>query len=170
MLTDKTNYGLVRHVQKFLALPTVYLWGGLGQILSLALFHEVIKRYPDYYTEKKQHEYEGFIDNNYYALDCSGLIKNYLMNGENAFRYNPAVDYNSKLFIEKSTTKGAICSLPEIPGICLYLEGHVGVYIGNGDVIEATNNPDFGNGVIKSRLNQRNWEQWFYCPHIKYED
>ena len=170
MLTDKTNYGLVRHVQKYLALPTVYLWGGLGQILSLTLFQEIIKRYPDYYTEKKQHEYDGFIDNNYYALDCSGLIKNYLMTGDNGFRYNPAVDYNSKLFIAKAITKGALCTLPEIPGICLYLEGHVGVYIGNGDVIEATNNPDFGNGVIKSRLNQRNWEQWFYCPHIKYED
>ena len=52
MSTDKTNYGLARHVREFLALPTVYLWGGLGQLLSRGLFRETIRRYPDYYTEE----------------------------------------------------------------------------------------------------------------------
>ena len=60
--------------------------------------------------------------------------------------------------------------LPEIPCIYLYMQGHTGVYIGAGEVIEATNNADFGNGVVLTKLKDRFWENWFECPHVQYEN
>ena len=47
---------------------------------------------------------------------------------------------------------------------------HVGIYVGDGTVIEATNNPKFGDGVVKTRLCDRKWEKWFCCRGIDYSD
>lgn len=170
MPTPKTASGLTLHAKEFLNLPTIYFWGGLGQLLSAEVFQAAVKKYPAYYTPEKRRQLLPFVDHGYYALDCSGLIKNYLMGGKRSFCYNSSLDYNSHRFIQEAPVKGPLESLPEIPGICLYLEGHVGIYIGQGLVIEATENPQFGNGVVLTRLEQRLWQHWFYCPQIKYED
>jgi nucleoid-associated protein YgaU len=65
--------------------------------------------------------------------------------------------------------KGAIATLPEIKGLIVWKRGHVGVYIGNGEVIEAHGTK---SGVIKTRLigtvNDTGWTQWFKCPFIDY--
>lgn len=46
--------------------------------------------------------------------------------------------------------------------------GHVGIYMGNGNVVEATNNQSFGNGVVNTRLEDREWTDWFCCIGLEY--
>lgn len=43
--------------------------------------------------------------------------------------------------------------------------GHVGVYIGNNEVVECTLSK-FGDGVVKTRLNDRSWAYWCQCPFL----
>ena len=68
-----------------------------------------------------------------------------------------------------ATEKGPISTIPEIPGIIVYCKSrpHVGIYIGNGEVIESTIS-NRGDGVIKTKLSDFKWEFWFKCPYITY--
>jgi hypothetical protein len=65
----------------------------------------------------------------------------------------------------KCTKKGSIGSIPEVPGVLVFLDGHVGVYIGGGYVIEARGHK---YGVVKTKLKDRPWTSWGYCPYITY--
>lgn len=55
--------------------------------------------------------------------------------------------------------------MPDIIGVLVFMDKHVGVYIGNGEVVEARN---FDCGVQKTKLKDRKWTRWGYCPFIEY--
>ena len=78
------------------------------------------------------------------------------------------MDLNAAALFAASTHKGGIETLPETPGICLYMEGHTGLYEGNGSVIECTSNPKFGNGVVRTKLPDRPWTHWYEMPWVDY--
>jgi hypothetical protein len=68
-----------------------------------------------------------------------------------------------------ATEKGDISTLPEIPGLCLWKKGHIGVYIGGGQVIEAHGTI---YGVIQTPLQGEgatSWTHWLKCPYIGYD-
>ena len=44
--------------------------------------------------------------------------------------------------------------------------GHIGVYIGNGEVIEAMGTK---YGVVKTQLEGRGWTHWLEIPYINYD-
>ena len=67
--------------------------------------------------------------------------------------------------LSRCKTKGKIKNLPEIAGVLVFKNGHVGVYIGDGYVIEAKGH---NYGVIKSKLSATSWTDWAYCPFIQY--
>lgn len=67
--------------------------------------------------------------------------------------------------LDKCIKKGAIDTIPEVPGILVFMNAHVGVYIGNGEVIEAKGH---AYGVVKTKLKGRGWKNWGYCPYITY--
>lgn len=60
---------------------------------------------------------------------------------------------------------GSIATMPEIPGLALWKDGHIGVYIGNGYAIEAMGTR---YGVVKTEVSKRNWTHWCKLPHITY--
>lgn len=166
----RNRKNFLAHADFFLNAPTIYVWGGLGLELTTECLLDLAAEYPEYYTPEKQAAYAPYLDKNYLGCDCSGLIKNFLMGGVRHFVRDNTYDYNSRGLLDNAAVKGDISSLPELGGLCLYMQGHVGIYIGNGEVIESTNNPLFGNGVVKTRLSARPWEKWFQCPHVSYED
>ena len=45
------------------------------------------------------------------------------------------------------------------------MSGHIGIYIGNGEVIEAKSNHD---GVVKTQLREGSWTYWMQLPGITY--
>ena len=65
-----------------------------------------------------------------------------------------------------ASVSGTIDTIPEIPGLAVWCEGHIGVYIGNGEVIEAMGTR---YGVVKTRLADRNWTHWLKVEYIDYE-
>ena len=165
-----TAQGLVKYVKRLLPQTTRYLMGAMGAYIT----EEGIKKqriyFSDWYTEerveetKKFYPYAGFL-----GFDCSGLIKSYYFGGIGLPDYSAEKDLNSKGLLEHSERKGPLHTLPELPGVCLYMKDHVGVYVGGGNVIECTASERFGNGVVMTKLENRPWEHWFYCPYISYE-
>ena len=61
---------------------------------------------------------------------------------------------------------GTIDTIPEIPGLAVWHDGHIGVYIGDGWVIEAAGTK---YGVIKTELKGRGWTHWLKVPYISYD-
>lgn len=60
---------------------------------------------------------------------------------------------------------GTIDTLPEIPGIAIRYDGHVGVYIGNNKVVEERG---FNYGCVQTVVSDRNWTHWYQLPFIDY--
>jgi len=145
------------------------LWGGLGEIITEEVIADRKSEYPKVYDEKCCERLRKQIGKDVRGFDCSGLIKTYIMGGLAKYTYNAKYDLNSGMMLEQAEKSGDIKSLPEQPGVCLYMPGHVGIYMGKEKVIESTSNPKFGDGVVETKLSDREWTHWFYCPTLTYE-
>ena len=99
--------------------------------------------------------------------DCVGLIKGYLWSDTPDSKpvYNSSQDVSANGMLLKCKERGRIYTLPEIPGILVFMPGHVGIYIGGGRVIESRG---FNYGAVETELKDRPWESWGKCPWIKY--
>lgn len=64
-----------------------------------------------------------------------------------------------------ATRKGKIATMPDTPGLAVWKAGHIGVYIGNGEVVEAMGTK---YGVVKTQLEGRGWTHWLEIPYIDY--
>lgn len=80
--------------------------------------------------------------------------------------YNRDTDTTASGMYNKSGIKGLIQTLPEIPGLLVYAPGHIGVYIGNGEVVEARG---FAYGIVRTRVAERTWTHWCTCPWLSYQ-
>jgi Cpl-7 lysozyme C-terminal domain./NlpC/P60 family. len=157
----KKNTELVAWAISKIGLP--YCYGTFGQIWDADLLKAKSKQYPDYYGASRQAEYKRRFGKQ--VFDCVGLIKGFLWWDGKKVIYNAAQDVSADGMLSKCKEKGAIGSIPELPGVLVFLPGHVGVYIGNGEVIEAKG---FADGVVKTKLAGRGWKSWGKCPWIEY--
>lgn len=161
--TMKNNIGLVEWAQKWLG--QAYWYGTYGAKCTESLLASKSKQYPPHYTEKRMPRYRRDIAEGKRAFDCVGLIKGYLWEKDGVIIYNRDTDTTASGMYKKSTVKGVIQTLVEVPGILVYNPGHIGLYIGNGEVIEARG---FDYGVVKTKVSERNWSYWCACPWISY--
>jgi cell wall-associated NlpC family hydrolase len=156
----KTATGLVEYAKAQLGRP--YWYGTFGQAANKPLYNEKKRQYPSYY----KWEYAGEIAK---VHDCVGLIKGYLWCDspeDNTPVYNAAQDISANMMCEACTKTGAMISIPEVPGVLVFMDRHVGIYIGGGEVIEARGH---AYGVVKTKLKDRNWKLWGYCPYLSYD-
>jgi hypothetical protein len=96
------------------------------------------------------------------VVDCSGLLVE-------AFRSeNPAYgDRRADTFFAQCVESGKISTIPEIPGLCVHKSGHIGIYIGGGQVIEARG---VAYGVVQTALKSRSWTHWGKLRDVDYSD
>lgn len=169
-----TNSGLVNHCKEALKLKTVYMWGGLFREVTKAYIDQVsgIKWYEAQYPAARKIYLYSLVGKNYYGCDCVGLIKSYYFGGiglaKNAKGYVSKLDYNVKLMYSAAKIKGTIATMPKKEGVLVMTSdyGHVGVYVGNNEVIECTLS-SFGDGVVKTKFSDRGWGLWCQCPCIE---
>lgn len=76
-------------------------------------------------------------------------------------------DIGADTMYANATEKGTIDTIPEIPGLAVWHEGHIGIYIGGGKVIEAMGTK---YGVVETELAGRGWTHWLKVPYITYLD
>jgi len=160
----KDNIGLVEHAQKALNEKWGYVWGSFGNKLTEQFLQDKMRQYPKGVGDKEATIRSKWM--NRMVTDCVGLIKSYIWwDGEKAV-YNPNNDKSANGMYEAAKEKGPIKTIPEIPGLCVWKSGHIGVYIGNGKVIESRGT---AIGVIQSNLRDYPWIEWLKCPFISYE-
>ena len=158
----KTNKGLVEYAKSQLGKP--YWFGTFGQTATELLYKSKKKQYPNYYTAQDFSTQYGKR-----VHDCVGLIKGYLWSDTPASspKYRASQDASADGMLALCWEKGDISTMPEIPGVLVFSPQHVGVYIGNGYVIEARGH---AYGVVKTKLSSRGWKNWGKCPWIEYDN
>ncbi len=155
---------LARLVQTKLGLP--YVYGALGQTMSEAMIRSFAKQYPSMYTSAYLTKTLEAVGKQ--AFDCAGLIKFFAWgNTDNLKTYDADTDISANTAYSKASVKGAIKTIPEKPGVCVWLDGHIGVCIGAGYVVEARG---VDHGVVKTRLTDRPWTHWMQYPGVDYAD
>lgn len=160
---SKTASGLVAYAKAQLGKP--YWYGTFGNTATKSLLTAKTNQYPAHYTNGRMDKYNSQLGQRVH--DCVGLIKGYLWSESSTStpKYNSAQDESANGMRGRCKESGLIATLPEIPGVLVFFSGHVGVYIGNGKVIEARG---FNYGVVETNLKDRPWTHWGKCPWIEY--
>lgn len=164
---SKTSTGLVEFVKQALNNGAGYVYGTFGQTCTTALLDAKAKQYPANNLAGGSMRKTGEKWMGKRVMDCVGLIKYYLWSdgyGMNPV-YNSSQDKSANGMLSACLESGSIGSMPDIPGILVFMPGHVGVYIGNGEVIESKGT---AYGVVKTIFKGRGWKNWGKCPYISY--
>ena len=167
--TTKNNLDIVKWAVHAQENRWGYVYGTYGDVLNETLLTSKLSQYPD-----EVGSYEEFIRQNWFGkrtADCVGLIKGYSWyNTETAqiqIGANGMPDISANAMFENASEKGTIDTIPEIPGLAVWHEGHIGIYIGNGEVVQAANTTV---GVIQTPVGQSDWTHWLKIPYISYKE
>lgn len=142
------------------------------------------KQYPSHYTDARMDRYREDIAAKCIAADCIGAIKGYCWtNGgeglieafgssnpfSNKYGTNNCPDKSANGMFEWAKKQGmdwgTIATMPELIGLLVRYDGHVGVYIGDGLVVEWRG---FKYGSQITELSKRKWTHWYKHPAISY--
>ena len=145
-----------------------YVWGTFGLVLTESLFEAKLAQYPDALAGNADFIRQTWVGGR--TTDCVGLIKGYgWLDGETMeiqYGSNGMPDIGANEMYYNAVRKGAIQTMPDTPGLAVWKPGHIGVYIGNGEVIEAMGTK---YGVVKTQLEGRGWTHWLEIPYINYD-
>lgn len=165
----KNNLDLVKWAKHAQEKGWGYVWGSHGNLLDKVELERLESVFGSHVTN-----YDDFIRHNWLGkrtADCVGLIKGYgwydTESGKIIVGSNDMKDVTADGMFSAATEKGTIDTIPEIPGLAVWHEGHIGIYIGDGEVIEAMGTQ---YGVVKTQLKNGRWTHWLKVPYIKYID
>lgn len=147
----KTNKGLVEHAISLLGAP--YVYGCNGKLVTEEFIQAKAAQYPARYTPEyiaRSRKGIGRV-----GYDCSAVIDTYV-----------GIDKSANGWLDIAKEKGEINTMPQEVGVLVHMNQHVGVYIGDGYVVEARG-VDYG--VVKTKLSERAWRYWSKNPLIVYE-
>lgn len=160
---------LVDYVKAQLGNP--YWYGTYGQILNSAVWRDNSKRYPKYYSDARKATARGRGDYGKKGHDCSGLLKGALWTFPQAFnmpaKYTASEDMDANTMVKTASESGPINTIPEIEGLAVWKNNHIGIYIGGGKVIEAKG---FDYGVVESKLSDTKWTKWAKLSFVDYAE
>lgn len=165
--TDKNNLNLVKWAQMAYDNKWGYVWGSHGDVLTSSELKRLKKVFGANVTDKEDYIKSHWLGRR--TSDCVGLIKGYGWYDETSgiikYGTNEMKDVTADGMFNAAVEKGPISTMPDIPGIAVWHQGHIGVYIGNGYVIHAANTYD---GVIKTPITSSGWTHWLKVPYINY--
>ena len=165
--TDKNNLDLVKWAQMAYDNKWGYVWGSHGNVLTANELKKLEKTFGSHVTDKEEYIKSHWLGRR--TSDCVGLIKGYGWYDETSgtIKYGTSgmKDVTADGMFNAAVEKGPISTMPDIPGIAVWHQGHIGVYIGNGYVIHAANTYD---GVIKTPITSSGWTHWLKVPYINY--
>ena len=165
--TDKNNLDLVKWAQMAYDNKWGYVWGSHGNVLTANELKRLEKTFGSHVTDKEEYIKSHWLGRR--TSDCVGLIKGYGWYDEASgiikYGTNGMKDVTADGMFNAAVEKGPISTMPDIPGIAVWHQGHIGVYIGNGYVIHAANTYD---GVIKTPITSSGWTHWLKVPYINY--
>ena len=160
-----TGEMLAKWAEMALAVGAKYWYGTCWYDAEESLLSRKAKQYPKHYTADRMSTYKKHIAEKRMVCDCVGLIKGFFWtgNGQHANRYkaNNCPDTSADGMIRLCEETGVLANMPDERGLVVWSSGHIGVYVGNGEVIEARG---YRYGVVRTRLNARGWKKWGRLP------
>lgn len=179
-----TNYDLVNFCYGMLGVPYWY-WAPCVRATK-NLYRVNALRFPEKY-DKDPEIYAKHIADNEIVTDDVGLLKgfiwtnggkvvlDYLDNPENIYRIAPVNELPDKtpngLFTWVTTQPdvewGEFNTFPKVAGLIVISSGHLGIYDGQGYVIEAN---EKAGKVIRTAYEDNFWHFWFQLPGISYSE
>ena len=145
-----------------------YVWGTFGCILTEGLFEAKLAQYPDALAGNADFIRANWVGGR--TTDCVGLIKGYgwldVETQQIVYNTNGMPDISANEMYHAAIESGTIDTIPEIPGLAVWHDGHIGVYIGGGEVVEAMGTH---YGVVKTKLAGARWTHWLKVPYISYD-
>lgn len=164
---------------------TTYMWGVFGSLVTEDVIAKKAKQYREWYTPQKLALFRSMIGKDVWAFDCVCLIKAVLWGwdgdktagyGGASYAANGVPDTSADGFIGLCKNVSADFSRAR-PGDAVWMEGHIGVYIGDGKAVECT--PKWKNGVQITAvgnlgripgLETRTWSKIGTNPFLEYEE
>lgn len=153
---------------------TVYASGTFGQCATDGNINNKAKQYPKWYTKARVNMLKSLPDDTR-MFDCCGLIKGVYWGFPNTvYTSNGLKDVNDQRLWEMCEQSRDFSNIQV--GELLWLQGHVGLYIGDGKGIECTSQwankvqiTAVGNIGAISGLKTRKWTGHGKLPFISYE-
>ena len=163
----KNNVDLAEWARQAYAKKWGYVYGTYGEVLNESILTTKISQFPEQVGENEEFIRQHWLGGR--TADCIGLIKGYAWfncdTGQIEYRSNGVRDTGSDPMRDMATEKGTIDTMPDIPGIAVWMDGHIGIYVGDGQTIHAANTE---LGVIMTPLAQSGWTHWLKIPYITY--
>ena len=145
-----------------------YVWGTFGLVLTASLFEAKLAQYPDALADNADFIRQTWVGGR--TTDCVGLVKGYgwldAETEEIVYNTNGMPDISANEMYHAATVSGTIDTIPETLGLAVWYDGHIGVYIGGGEVVEAMGTR---SGVVKTKLEGARWTHWLKIPYISYD-
>lgn len=142
-----TNVGLVKFIKTKLGTP--YVYGMKGKVMTANDYYSLKKRYGNavWDSDKKK---IGKV-----CCDCSGLISWYT-----------GIQRGSTQYKNLAKKINPISTINEAPiGAAVWQQGHIGVYIGNGEYIAEDGS---AYGCRKNKISKAKFTHWFLLSDIEY--
>ncbi|ABX43301.1 C40 family peptidase [Lachnoclostridium phytofermentans] len=150
---------------------TCYALGGTGQLVTDAFIDQKAKQLPSWYTPSRINELKKLVGKGYYAFDCSNLIKAILwglFNGkQGVYNSNTVPDTNANGLINLCEDVSTDMSNIK-PMELIWFDGHVGLYLGNGECIECA--PSLNKVGVTKLSYQGKWCKHGKLPWITYTE
>ena len=163
---------------------TIYVYGSIGGIVTNSLINQKKAQYPSFYTASRTAKIRATVGKGYFGFDCVNVIKSILWgwNGNKNAAYGgakycsngvPDVSADGMISLCKNVSSSGWSRIQV--GEAVWMSGHIGVYIGNGLVIECT--PKWNNCVQISGLGNigktyngktRTWTKHGKIPYVSY--
>ena len=133
--TSSASYESVYNILKA-QIGSPYIYGGAGETLTSSLLSSLRRTFPDHAARGFYDIPSNYLNGNYRAFDCSGLIQWSFRQAGISLGRTTWDQINNGYEVSPSNAK---------PGDLLFFSnlGHVGMYIGNGQWIEAPNKGKF---------------------------
>ncbi len=163
---------------------TTYMWGVFGAPVTDALIDQKVAQYPNFYTGPYQQRLRQMAGRGIFAFDCVCLLKGVLWGwtGDKTRLYGGAryasegvPDLNADAMMRRCSGLSTDFSAIE-PGEAVGIRGHIGVYVGEGRVVECTTDWDckvqltyLGNHGRIEGLHGRRWERHGKLPYLLYD-
>ncbi len=177
-----TNEHFVEFCKSMVGMP--YWYGSVVYKCTTDLLNRKSRQYASHYTPGRMPRYKDDIAKKKVCADCVELIKGYMwtIGGvgvvesigtdktfTNKYGGNNCPDKSANGMFSYAKSKGTACgtidSIPEVPGLAVRFDWHVGVYIGGGQVIEERS---FNYGCVCTKLKEHKWTHWYQLSFIDY--
>jgi len=182
--TPLTNEHFVEFCKSMLGQP--YWYGTCIYKCTENLRARKAKQYSSHYGSSRTSRYKQDIEAKKVCADCVGACKGYAWTGgglgvleaigtdksiSSKYGSNGCPDKSANGMFTYAKSKGmdygTIDTLPEVIGLALHKDGHIGYYTGEGYAVEWKG---FSYGCVKTKVAGRGWTHWYRLPFIDYGD